>query len=307
MSLEQFISKSRRRYDAHGPSVLPSIGQDFAVSAATRLTQQVPMGTNVFDRDWDVLVILDGCRHDMYEREVRECDSIWSLGGASNEWMQRTFGGADPDDLAETAYVTANPFSTRGPTFDEVDVGLLDEVWKDSWDDDLGTTPPRPVTDRGIAACRDGDFDRVIVHYMQPHYPFIHPDTPVLGRMDRETFGEMGDEPPLWDQVQFGMVDRDEALAAYDANLRHVWDDVELLLENVDGTVAVTADHGNALGEWGQWGHRPGLPLPALRRVPWDVRQARDERTHTLASKHARKNDTADAAVEDRLEALGYA
>lgn len=307
MSLKQFIAKSQRRYSAHGPAALPAVGQDFAVSAAMRLTKQVPMGTNVFDRGWDVLVILDGCRHDMYERQIRNCESIWSLGGASNEWMQRTFGGADQAVLEDTAYVTANPFSTCGPTFDEVDVGLLDEVWKDSWDDDLGTVTPRPVTDRGITACRAGNFDRVIVHYMQPHYPFIAPDTPVLGRMDRETFGEQGEEPPLWDQVQFGMVDEDDALRAYDANLRHVWEDVELLLENVDGKIAVTADHGNALGEWGQWGHRPGLPLPGLRRVPWDIHHATDERTHTPAVEHTRTMETADAAVEDRLEALGYA
>lgn len=301
------------RYDILGPAALSPIAKDFALSAAARVTERVPglaAGTHVFDRDWDVLIILDACRHDMYERRVRECGSIWSVAGSSAEWMTKTFGQADADVLKKTAYVTSNPFSTRSNALEDIELGLLDEVWRDSWDDDLGTVPARPVTDRGIAAARDDAFDRVIIHYMQPHYPFIGDlgdgETPI-GKLDQENFGEVGDNLGMWDRVLLSELDSETVLEAYDKNLDYVIEDVRLLLENIDGRAVISADHGNALGEWGQWGHRPAIPHPGMRHVPWDIRECTDEETYQPEIDRTETDqDAVDDTVSSRLQELGY-
>jgi len=61
------------------------------------ITKWRPWGTNVFDRDWDALIILDACRVDAL-REVEDeydfltvDDSITSVGSTSFEWMNHTF------------------------------------------------------------------------------------------------------------------------------------------------------------------------------------------------------------------------
>lgn len=313
MSLQDFIQKSKLRYDIQGPRALSPIAKDFALSAAARVTERVPGlndGTNVFTRDWDVLVILDACRHDMYERRVRECEAIWSVAGSSAEWMTKTFGQADADVLEQTAYVTSNPFSTRSDALNDIELGLLDEVWRDGWDDGLGTVPARPVTDHGIAAARTGEFERVIVHYMQPHYPFIadleEGETPI-GKLDQENFGEVGESLGMWDRVLLGELDAETVLEAYDKNLDYVMSDVRLLLENTDGKAVVSADHGNALGEWGQWGHRPAIPHPGMRRVPWDIRECTDEETYQPDIEHSEvAQGDVDETVSSRLQELGY-
>ncbi|WP_324665347.1 alkaline phosphatase family protein [Haloarcula sediminis] len=78
-----------------------------------------------------------------------------------------------------------------------------------------------------------------------------------------------------------GDVSRAEMWDAYLATLRYVLDDVALLLENVDAErVAITADHGEAFGEWGFYWHTVGCPHPAVRRVPWVGTTATDEGTY---------------------------
>ncbi|MGM0389103.1 MAG: hypothetical protein ACQEP0_11440, partial [Natrinema limicola] len=137
----------------------------------------------VFEREWDVLVLLDACRVDLMAEVATEYDwlpspadveagAIDSVAGSSEEWMRRTFTPAHAATLERTAYVTGNPFSAA-VLGDEQPLGLLDEVWRYAWDDDAGTIRPEPITDRAIRVCRSGEFDRVIVHYMQPHVPFL--------------------------------------------------------------------------------------------------------------------------------------
>ncbi|PSQ93930.1 MAG: hypothetical protein BRD53_07610, partial [Bacteroidetes bacterium SW_7_64_58] len=129
--------------------------------------------TNVYDREWDVLVVLDACRLDLLEQVEKEysfvenTDSIFSVGSASLEWMEKTFREEYRSEVAGTAYVTGNVKSNLA--FEGEELYLLDEVWKYSWDEEIGTIRPRPITDRAIRTWRDEHPERMIVHYMQPH------------------------------------------------------------------------------------------------------------------------------------------
>lgn len=280
-----------------------------AIAAGLEVVRRLPVrrGTNVYDRPWDVLVVLDGCRYDMYQEVVGPSDHLISVGSTSTEWMDHTFAEDRAGEVADTAYVSANPYSHR---LDPARFGLLDHVWRDHWDDDLGTIPPGPVTDHGIAVARETDHSRVICHYMQPHFPFVAAGEPAFGRLGRGGFG-LGEEPSrnVWHMLAAGEVDRDAVVEAFYDNLAFVFESVERLLANVEGTVAITADHGNALGEWGMYGHRAYVPSMALKKVPWDVRACTDAGAYEpdVSAADLDEATEASAAVADRLRSLGYA
>jgi len=300
MSLQDFVEKSRRQYKRQGLSVLPAITSDFVFSAMSRVPVLPRLGTNIFDRDWDVLLILDACRLDQFRRVVdEEADSIWSVGSSSNEWMDHTFSHPATQ---ETAYVTGNPFTNE---HDSVQFAALDELWETHWDDKNDTMPPEPISRHVISRHREG-YERVVGHYMQPHYPFIGKNTEVTGRgMGWEMVNEDADTDnlALWDQFLYGVRnDIDEVWDAYDDNLRYVWSEVERVTSNVSGTVVVTADHGNALGEFGMWGHKPGMPHPKMRRVPWVEFECEDSGDEVEAETGTEVTDN----VSERLEVLGY-
>jgi len=265
--------------------------------------------TSVFERSWDVLVVLDACRLDLFREVAPEypflgaVDELTSVDTMTPEWMRNTFVSAYDDEMAETHYVCGNPFSASvldGERFD-----VLDEVWRDSWDDGLRTLPPRAVTDAAIAAARERDPERLIVHYMQPHWPFVPAlDADYYDGLSPDDFG--GHNPTdVWEQLRHGEVERERVWDDYRANLRYALDEVGVLLSNVDAErVAITSDHGNAMGEWFVYGHPRHMPLRCLRAVPWVETTATDEGTRE-ANRSVSGRET-DADVSARLRELGY-
>lgn len=293
------------------------------------LSTRLRIGTPAYERDWDLLVVLDTCRTDALAAVADEYDflddreTVWSPGSTSAEWVAHTFDREYAPAIARTGYVTANPHSEEvlrnrlmppqyvavpatWPDWDPVepaDFGLLDEVWTDARDDRLGVVPPDTVTDRVISAGREADVDRLVVHYMQPHAPYI---AAVDGD---EPLAETCAEP--FEALRRGEADRETVWNCYLDNLRLVLDEVASLLENVDAErVAITADHGEAFGEWGFYEHPVGCPLPAVKRVPWVETTAVDRGTRTpdtsASAAESGDGETMDADVEAQLRDLGY-
>jgi hypothetical protein len=182
---------------------------------------------------------------------------------------------------------------------DPEDFGYMEELWRfdegsSTWSIGSGEVKrrsPRHTTDRSIDVARTVDHDRLIVHYMFPHDGFPLAD---------------GEVQQPFDALKFGDASRSEVWDAYLDNLRLVLDEVELLLRNVDAdTVAITADHGEAFGEYGFYRHVIGCPIPCIRRVPWIETTATDEGTYeSKAPTSVAESDSVD--VEDRLAQLGY-
>ena len=300
MSFRDFVNKSEKRIAEGGPMALPGVTVDFIVSALAKVPIVPAYGKNIYSEDWDVLLILDACRWDMYRDLIGEGHPVWSVGSSSDEWMDHTFTEEYADAISRTAYVTGNPFSEN---LDAADFAALDEVWKNHWDSNEGTIMPRPITDRVLSHHRSGT-DRVIGHYMQPHHPFIASENTGdrMGWNDMEVGEDV--EYSLWDQFMYGLRDDiDEIWDAYQENLRFIYEEVNLLLENIDGKVVITADHGNAVGEFGIWGHKPGFLHPKMRYVPWDVRHAQDEETYVP---EVIDSEQVERSREDQLRDLGY-
>jgi hypothetical protein len=141
---------------------------------------------------------------------------------------------------------------------------------------------------------------------MQPHIPFRKRPEWFGGWGGTERFGEPGAEgasKDIWLRLRDGELPRDEVWNAYAANLEWVLSEVQRWYEGTDARILVTSDHGNALGEYGQWSHPPYSANPYLRKVPWvlvDGIGDNDVPTQTPPS------ETVTADVGDRLDALGY-
>lgn len=292
------------------------------VGANLTVTSRWPVGTNVFDREWDALVVLDACRVDAMRAVADEfefiegVESVRSVGSTSGEWMAHTFDRGYEDRIADTAMVTANVHSdtvlrkrntppqyaaspVAWPRWDPVGpaaLGLLEEVWADGWDDEVGTVPPRVTTDRAVRAGRESDHARLLVHYLQPHAPYLE---------EREPGSVSALHADPMESLQAGELTREEAWDAYLETLRLALSEVELLLGNLDAErVVLTADHGEAFGEFGFYEHPVACPHPAVKRVPWVETTATDAGEYDPPGRDI--EDRADHGIDDRLEALGY-
>jgi hypothetical protein len=262
------------------------------------------ISTNIYDHEWDLLIILDACRVDLLNEVADEYDyldslgSIVSVGEDSTQWLKRTFTESHSSLIDETDYVTGNPH-TDAVFGSRPEPANVDEVWKYAFDSEKGMMPARPITDQAIATARESTNDRMIVHYMQPHFPAVS-DMELGDPMNLNTDDHWYS---VWDQLKAGEVDQTRVWEAYRENLRYVLDEVDLLLLNVDADRAViTADHANAFGELGFWGHRRH-PVMALRRVPWCVTDGTDTGSYS-PSLEQEADDEPD--VNEQLEALGY-
>lgn len=259
-------------------------------------------GDNIYEYDWDLLVILDACRADLMSNAskgnqfISNIDTIRSVNSDTVGWMRNTF--PDRKETSDTVYICGNPFSESeldGSWFAD-----LREVWQNAWKSP-GTVPPRAVTDETIRAMRGEDHKRVIAHYMQPHCPFIPAPELSQGKM-LDKFGNQ-DHRDVWGRLRDGILTKDDVWDGYQGNLNLVLEDVELLLNSVDVEKAViSSDHGNAIGEWGVYGHPTNIPLDCLREVPWIETTASNNGNYEPSE----QSDSMAVDRDDQLRSLGY-
>jgi hypothetical protein len=306
MDVQAWLSRTRSNIARRGLSgIQDSLYEVYYALLRNAMRPFISEGEPIYESDWDVLIVLDGCRLDEmkcvaseYEC-VQSIDSTISPGSMSAEWMKVNFSERYAAVVAETAYVTGNPYSRE--ILEESRFYLMDEVWKYAWDEDLGTVRPRPMTDRAIHVYQNQDPERMIVHYMQPHYPFLE-DPSLDAGINKEHFGN---QPPdnVWKALQRGELSSEVVRAAYRRNLRAVLDDVAVLVANLDAdSVILTADHGNSFGEYGVYGHPAKMRIPSIVEVPWCELSSNDTDDYDPATYDIESR----ISVEDRLSALGY-
>ncbi|QLG26032.1 hypothetical protein HUG10_00055 [Halorarum halophilum] len=283
-----------------------------------------PPDQNVVEEEWDYLVVLDACRYDFFEELYDEyldgtLEKRRSRGSATPEWAAKTF-----TDHVDLTYLSANPFiNSLGIPLNELKWGASCEydwaaadhiaevvdLWREAWDDDLGAVVPEAVT----AAARerlDGarGSDRMIVHYLQPHAPYLrrgrgrklerirggvlepegagengHRDWPGVGALRRRFERRLGrsqlamalgmlvelDPASVFDLGTRGL--RRTIETYYEENLRLALAATSDLAADLEGRVVVTSDHGEAFGEQDVWEHHVETHIPTLVDVPWLV------------------------------------
>lgn len=284
----------------------------------------VPHGVDIFDREWDVLVILDTCRADAMDQIASEYSfldsgtSIWSRGSATREWVPHTFTNENIDQIRKTALVTANPTSrwglgheaepnwpeflkrfTRWDTVEPSDFCEFDEVWRYGPKNPFsGTVMPYAVTDRAIATWRETVADRMIVHYLPPHIPYG-----ARALAENRPLNDIEKDP--WSALKNGTA-RERVWDSYLEELAFGLESVETLVEDIDAEkIVITSDHGDSFGEFGVYAH-PMLPIPPLRKVPWVETSGQGRNEYTIRLEPDTVDDNLEQQVEEQLEMLGY-
>jgi hypothetical protein len=300
----------------------------------TMLSSRYPVGKNVYSSDWDLLVVLDACRIDALRAVAPEYDfigevpEITSVGSTSLEWVLKTFTHEHLDEIRQTRYVSTNghlgqlagddtdyfaygsisgtkvaesPWSNRfveRNAVAESDFAGVEHLYHLTENNPYGGTPlPSDVTDVAIRTGREHDPERLAVHYMQPHAPYLR------GALERGYIKEYESSP--FAALRAGE-SRERVWEAYLDNLRLVLESVERLLNNVNAEkVVITADHGDLFGEWGLYSHIAGVFHPDLKRVPWVETTATDSKEFQPELVETESEDV-EGDAQKQLEALGY-
>lgn len=256
-----------------------------------------PSGTYIFEEDWDNIIILDACRYDYYIKESEipgTIDSRDSLGAATYEFIPANFSD---QKLHDVIYLTANPqFIKYQNIIDIHDLIYIPELnlSKSDFIADTETISPKTVTRIAREINKKYPNKRLVIHYMQPHRPYIGPTG--LENFDKDT---------SWKDVS------DEIIrTAYQENLQIVLSEVDNLLSHLFGKTVITSDHGEMLGgrykyiPMTDYGHWNGIYDDRLVTVPWHIIES-DTRKDIVAEPPER--EPTDVDVTERLKLLGYA
>ena len=214
--------------------------------------------------DWKNLIIMDACRHDYYgEVTGREVDSRLAIGGCSPHFVEKNFSDGDWSDVF---YISANPFTSednlKNLTGKEDVFHTVWELYRTDWDDELGIVPPDSVVEKVKTVQELYPEKRKIIHFMQPHHPFLTED------------GEKRRRGPNFSYVTAnnGLVRSKKLVKGYKENISIVENRVQELKEILTGRTIATADHGELLGEDGIYGHYEKFhEAELLRKVPHEV------------------------------------
>lgn len=179
----------------------------------------------------------------------------------------------------------------------------VNEAWIDEWSDELETVHPNDLKNYAINSLSGG---KAVIHFIQPHRPFIsyegdqnftwHQRGQVNSEQQEETslkYRFFQSTRPLWSPVFHSIPEKyksmlraftgvgndyrnfaheigeDRVQEMYESDLRLAFRNVEELVNELEGKVVVTADHGESFGENDEWGHPIGSDNPVLIEVPW--------------------------------------
>lgn len=269
--------------------------------------------------NWNILIVLDACRYDTFKKYYNRYFSgklkkRKSLGSGTVEWLYKTF----PKEYDYT-YISANPHINSkglslGETTTEKNVDSdwnskktfseVIDVWDTDWSEEVNTVLPE---DLNRVAEKYLDRNKVIIHYMQPHLPYISKearnnlkgitrfkeglDSASLKKNITDLFYFFG--KPLWNRLSknkktkikrlmkinrenlFERMARnnrlDEIKKYYNQNLEIVLESVAELIKKIpeNKKVIITSDHGEAFGEQNTYGHPIETHIPTLVEVPW--------------------------------------
>jgi len=281
-------------------------------------------GVDVMAEDWDNLLLLDACRYDAFVD--RNCidgqlESRISKGSTSKEFIKENFSGRK---LHDTVYITANPYI--GHIEDNTFHGLISLL--DEWDSELQTVHPSTVVEAAKDAYKTYPEKRFIIHFMQPHQPYIGKKADEINNKIRSETKSRGWGNEIREpNNQVTKLDGVKHLSApkhseIDVTTRDVWEayletlDLVLgsckkIISHFDGKTVLSADHGELIGEKPlifenkTYGHPGHVWTKKLRLVPWFIHEA-DERRNIKSSPPERNDSIDEDLLSAKLEALGY-
>lgn len=306
------------------------------------VTNKRLIGNTIFEHEWDVCIVLDACRADTFETIAEEFDrlsdaeignTMWSVGSNSPEWIQNTFrqdvltyqqkqnitylsanGYINLLKKPEQAYKNYGAVTSESQLNSDYIKNLISRslihareldnsqfIEPHSPPPGYTVTPPEEMTDAVLSYIESENPDKLITHFMQPHAPYFS--------SKQDWTPDSIDRDPI-NAARNGY--KNEAYDRYRETLRVTLSAVERLLNGLsNSTVLITADHGELFGEFGLYGHMPGFPHSALRRVPAVTVESGTRKAVELKSRDSWNfSDSSDninsSDISNQLESLGY-
>lgn len=264
--------------------------------------------TRIKKGDWKSLIILDACRYDYFNDiyseylpgKLKKLNTPVSpkSGMVTSEWCKRVFSGK----FENIIYVSANPRINSKIEVDGFNASdhfsEIVDVWDYGWDDSVGTVLPEEVNRSLEKTLRSSGGKKIIVHYMQPHEPFLSEAPPeklktrdpkarnsikkkvvkFFGSQIRKHVNskrtaklmELFGIPPMNHIYEIYRKKGEQGLReAYTKNLELVLQSLSQIIDRLPKKTIVTADHGELLGEKNYVGHSFAPEIPAIKEVPW--------------------------------------
>ena len=306
-------------------------GHEVVLEAYRRMRRFEPQRRRIHEfitNDEFALIVLDACRYDVFARVYSEflsgrLENVWASGRWTAEYAERTW-----TENYDLTYINSMPVNSdfyfdlhENSHRPEDHIRQLVHVWEDGWDPERGTVPAETMTDTALGyASRMAD-TRLVVHYAQPHAPYIgateilpwdsDDDSSTEGGM-RRLLSEDINRPNqrIYNRIKSGDISSHELHNAYLDNLEYVLNDVVRLVRRLDCPVVITGDHGEHLGEDGKYLHEEDSRL--IRQVPWLAVSADETGRREIEAKYREMNPTATSdeqsreEIKNRLANLGY-
>ena len=243
-------------------------------------------GAFIFDEDWDNLIILDACRYDIFEKEFRKRGMIGTLqekksrGSHTISFLLENFRKDRYDDII---YITANPYVNK--VLKNKFFKII-SPWKDQWDEVFHTVLPQTMYDLTIETALKYPNKKLIIHFMQPHFPYIdskysHINIRDLSKSIYNTnstskIKKKNSLLVIYCAKFYTTASRTTQINAYKKNLELVLNHVEKLINFLPGITVISSDHGEAFGEIihpllpiRYFGHHRRIKMPILLKIPW--------------------------------------
>ena len=224
-------------------------------------------GCLIRESDWEVIVLLDACRWDVFEQVNYLPGNLQKVNsGAFNTstWYKNHW---NKDTAKNTVLISAQPMAFWIKAHKVFDNAILVKADDSSW------MHPRLTIDKALEM--DGINQRLLVHLIPPHLPYQGQK----GKKFLDRIGASKEGEELWD-VKFGenniqkrvenygrKHDWDELKEYYKENIEFALPEVETYIRHTTRKVIVTSDHGDLIGEDNLYGHSQYRPL--LTEVPW--------------------------------------
>jgi len=219
------------------------------------MIEQKELIEDFIKQDRFLLIVLDACRYDIVNDLIGDTKPCRSNALNTQWWFKRTW-----PDFYDLTYLSATPrlgeHDWEGYSgtdhFSEVV-----EVWDTDWDEEYGTLLPSTMAER----YKEINPNKAVVHFIQPHAPYL-----IAKNEEVQVQGDEYNNNKVKDIAN--QVGREKLKDFYFENFETAWKNGVREIADMSPNTVVTADHGEQLGENGNYGHN-NPDCSVLREVPW--------------------------------------
>jgi hypothetical protein len=267
----------------------------------------------LMEERWDIAIVLDACRYDVFKEVYLgflPSGHLEQRLGASDtfDWLHSAFNGNGTNNIV---YISAHPgINGKGVWWGDFNAKerfhQVIDAWLDAWNWDLGSAAPAEVARIAEKAIDDNPRRKIIVHFMQPHFPYRNAPCPstyfdlrctkrnaelgmVLERLLRNLIASLDIglsrfRLAYWrlkkllrlnfledlNEIYWREYSLEDLRRFYKDNLEWVLESAGEIVDKFDDErIVITSDHGEAFGEAGDLFHLYRTRNPVVRVVPF--------------------------------------